>query len=99
MDFRDQYAQKVFDSILRLSLSGAVGKPLPSCQNLLVFKVAYRTLQLKPSLKVNLIISFQDFFDKEIGKRKRAAVTQSIYTSPLGIAGEAQVARKTLLGQ
>jgi len=32
-------------------------------------------------------------------KRKRANMTKSIHTSPLGIAGEAQVARKTLLGQ
>ncbi len=31
--------------------------------------------------------------------RKRAATTKSIYTSPLGVSGEAQVARKTLLGQ
>ena len=35
----------------------------------------------------------------EVIKKKRAASTQSIYTSPLGIGGEAQVARKTLLGQ
>ena len=35
----------------------------------------------------------------EIIRKKRASATQSIYTSPLGIAGEAQVARKTLLGQ
>lgn len=32
-------------------------------------------------------------------KNRRAAMTQSIYTSPLGVAGEAQVVRKTLLGQ
>jgi len=36
---------------------------------------------------------------QEVVKKKRAAMTQSIYTSPLGVAGEAQVARKTLLGQ
>lgn len=31
--------------------------------------------------------------------RKRASMTQSIYTSPLGIAGQANIAQKTLLGQ
>ena len=31
--------------------------------------------------------------------KKKASMTQSIYTSPLGVAGEAQVARKQLLGQ
>ena len=36
---------------------------------------------------------------QETVKRKRAMATQTVYTSPLGIAGEAQVARKTLLGQ
>ena len=36
---------------------------------------------------------------QEIGRRKMAAATKSIYTSPLGVAGEAQVVRKTLLGQ
>jgi len=35
----------------------------------------------------------------EVIKKKRATMTQSIYTSPLGVAGEAQVVRKTLLGQ
>lgn len=35
----------------------------------------------------------------DIIRRKKASMTESIYTSPLGIAGEAQVARKTLLGQ
>ena len=35
----------------------------------------------------------------EVIKKKRATMTQSIYTSPLGVAGEAQGARKTLLGQ
>ena len=34
-----------------------------------------------------------------IVRKKRAAMTQTIFTSPLGVAGEAQVARKTLLGQ
>jgi hypothetical protein len=32
-------------------------------------------------------------------KRKAIAANDSIYTSPLGIAGQAQVARKTLTGQ
>lgn len=32
-------------------------------------------------------------------KAKRASASQSIYTSPLGVAGEASIARKTLLGQ
>lgn len=36
---------------------------------------------------------------EDVVRKKKAAMTQSIYTSPLGIAGEAQVARKTLLGQ
>ena len=36
---------------------------------------------------------------EEAIRKKRAAMTQSIYTSPLGVAGEAQIARKTLLGQ
>ncbi len=36
---------------------------------------------------------------ENIIKKKRASATQSIYTSPLGIAGEAQISRKTLLGQ
>ena len=35
----------------------------------------------------------------DVIKKKRVAATQSIYTSPLGVSGEAQVARKTLLGQ
>lgn len=35
----------------------------------------------------------------DIIKRKRAAMSQSIYTSPLGVAGQATVARKSLLGQ
>jgi hypothetical protein len=34
-----------------------------------------------------------------IGKVKRASATQSIYTSPLGIGGTAEIAKKTLLGQ
>ena len=34
----------------------------------------------------------------EVGRKKRAAATQSVYTSPLGVAGEANIARKTLLG-
>lgn len=32
-------------------------------------------------------------------KKKKSAMTKSVYTSPLGVAGEADVARKTLLGQ
>lgn len=36
---------------------------------------------------------------EEVIKKKKTSMSQSIYTSPLGIAGEAQVARKTLLGQ
>lgn len=39
--------------------------------------------------------------DKKL-KKKRAAISEgskSIYTSPLGIAGQADVLRKTLLGQ
>ncbi|GEM_PF-6343210 len=36
---------------------------------------------------------------QEIIRRKKAAMSQSIYTSPLGVAGEANVVRKTLLGQ
>lgn len=32
-------------------------------------------------------------------KRKKGSASQSIYTSPLGVGGEAQIARKTLLGQ
>lgn len=36
---------------------------------------------------------------EEIMRKRKAMSTQSVYTSPLGVAGEAQVARKTLLGQ
>lgn len=36
---------------------------------------------------------------EETIRRKKAAISRSIYTSPLGVAGEANVARKTLLGQ
>jgi hypothetical protein len=36
---------------------------------------------------------------QEVINKKRAAVSQSIYTSPLGSSGEASVVRKTLLGQ
>lgn len=35
----------------------------------------------------------------EIARRKRASMSQSVYTSPLGVSGQATVARKTLLGQ
>lgn len=36
---------------------------------------------------------------QNMAMKKRTSATQSIYTSPLGVAGEAQIARKTLLGQ
>jgi len=32
-------------------------------------------------------------------KRKKSAATQTVYSNPLGVAGEAQVAKKMLLGQ
>lgn len=32
-------------------------------------------------------------------RRKKAAQTKTVYTSPLGLAGQANVARKTLTGQ
>lgn len=32
-------------------------------------------------------------------QRKRATTSQSVYTSPLGVSGQASVARKTLTGQ
>ena len=35
----------------------------------------------------------------DVIKKKRATASQSIYTSPLGVAGEANIVRKTLLGQ
>lgn len=35
----------------------------------------------------------------ELVKRKKVAQSKSIYTSPLGVSGQADVARKTLLGQ
>lgn len=35
----------------------------------------------------------------EIAKKKRAAATQSVYTSPLGVAGEAALARTALTGK
>lgn len=34
-----------------------------------------------------------------ISRKRKASQTQSVYTSPLGVSGEANVARKTLLGQ
>lgn len=43
------------------------------------------------------VMDAQDKADK-IVKAKRASATQSIYTSPLGVSGEAKIA-KTLLGQ
>lgn len=36
---------------------------------------------------------------QDIARKKRAEMSQSIYSSPLGLAGEADVARKTLTGQ
>lgn len=36
---------------------------------------------------------------EDIVKRRTAAMSQSIYTSPLGIAGQADVNKKVLLGQ
>jgi|SRR3990167_5287926 len=39
---------------------------------------------------------------EEMARRRKAALSaggQTIYTSPLGVSGEAQVARKKLLGQ
>ena len=36
---------------------------------------------------------------ENIVSKKRAAMSKSIYTSPLGVSGEAQIAKKTLLGQ
>lgn len=35
----------------------------------------------------------------EVIRKKKSTASQSIYTSPLGVSGEAQIARKTLLGQ
>ena len=35
----------------------------------------------------------------EVTKRKRVDLTKSVYTNPLGISGQAQVAKKVLLGQ
>lgn len=34
-----------------------------------------------------------------VGAKKRAMATQSIFTNPLGVAGQADVTKKTLLGQ
>lgn len=36
---------------------------------------------------------------EEAIRKKRAYMSQTVYSSPLGLSGEAQVARKTLLGQ
>jgi len=43
----------------------------------------------------------EDAADKalETAKRRKTAATQTIYSSPLGLKGEADVAKKTLLGQ
>lgn len=42
-------------------------------------------------------VDAQDKADK-ITKARRASATQSIYTSPLGVSGEANLVKKTLLG-
>jgi len=44
-------------------------------------------------------VSGADETAQEKVRRKKVALSKSVYTSPLGVAGEAQVARKTLLGQ
>lgn len=36
---------------------------------------------------------------EDIGRKRKAMATQSIYTSPLGVSGQADIAKKTLLGQ
>ncbi len=36
---------------------------------------------------------------ENIARVKKSAMSKSIYSSPLGVSGEASVARKTLLGQ
>ena len=36
---------------------------------------------------------------EDVIKKKRATASQSIYTSPLGVSGEAALVKKTLLGQ
>lgn len=36
---------------------------------------------------------------EEAARRKKSAMTKSVYSSPLGVSGEAGIARKTLLGQ
>lgn len=36
---------------------------------------------------------------EQAARNKRRKQTRTIYTSPLGIGGEANIARKTLLGQ
>lgn len=35
----------------------------------------------------------------DVVRKKKIAMSQSVYTSPLGVSGNAQIARKTLLGQ
>lgn len=35
---------------------------------------------------------------QELANKRRAALTKTVYTSPLGASDEAQIARKTLLG-
>ena len=36
---------------------------------------------------------------EDVARKKRSAMSQSIYTSPLGVSGEANIVKKTLLGQ
>jgi hypothetical protein len=40
-----------------------------------------------------------DSVAKDVAKRRKASATQTTHTSPLGISGEADIGRKTLLGQ
>ena len=36
---------------------------------------------------------------QSLANKRRAALTQTVYTSPLGVTGQADVTRKTLTGQ
>ena len=36
---------------------------------------------------------------QETVKKRRAATTQTVYTDPLGVSGQADIVRKTLTGQ
>lgn len=44
------------------------------------------------------VSAVQDQANKNI-QRKKASASKTVYTSPLGLSGEAQVINKTLLGQ